>query len=44
MPPKVAESKTLLDFQIQPDIVVVYKQRKTSVVIDEAIPTDSNIV
>ncbi|TWW73485.1 hypothetical protein D4764_15G0008790 [Takifugu flavidus] len=54
-PPKVLENKQakiLWDFQIQtdkmvvanqPDIVVVDKHRKTVVVIDVAIPSDSNI-
>ncbi|TWW67382.1 hypothetical protein D4764_02G0004230 [Takifugu flavidus] len=54
-PPKVVENeqtKILWDFQIQtdkmvvanqPDIVVVDKHRKTVVVIDVAIPSDSNI-
>ncbi|TWW65014.1 hypothetical protein D4764_22G0006610 [Takifugu flavidus] len=54
-PPKVLENKQvkiLWDFQIQtdkmvvanqPDIVVVDKHQKTVVVIDVAIPGDSNI-
>ncbi|XP_076740510.1 uncharacterized protein LOC143418686 [Maylandia zebra] len=55
MPPRVVENdraKILWDFQIQtdkmvvanqPDIVVVDKQKKTAVVIDVAVPNDSNI-
>ena len=55
MPPRVMENdraKILWDFQIQtdkmvvanqPDIVVVDKQKKTAVVIDVAVPNDSNI-
>lgn len=54
-PPKVMENnraKILWDFQIQtdkmvmanqPDIVVMDKQQKTVVVVDVAIPSDSNI-
>ncbi|MGZ7254081.1 hypothetical protein ACXWO5_10720, partial [Streptococcus pyogenes] len=55
MPPRVMENdraKILWDFQMQtdkmvvanqPDIVVVDKQKKTAVVIDVAVPNDSNI-
>ncbi|CAI5660153.1 unnamed protein product [Oreochromis niloticus] len=55
MPPRVVENdraKILWDFQMQtdkmvvanqPDIVVVDKQKKTAVVIDVAVPNDSNI-
>uniref|UniRef100_A0A669EZW7 Reverse transcriptase domain-containing protein n=1 Tax=Oreochromis niloticus TaxID=8128 RepID=A0A669EZW7_ORENI len=54
-PPRVMENdraKILWDFQMQtdkmvvanqPDIVVVDKQKKTAVVIDVAVPNDSNI-
>ena len=54
-PPKVMENdqaKILWDFQIQtdkmvmanqPDIVIIDKQQRKAVVIDVAIPSDSNI-
>ncbi|KAL3988692.1 Arf-GAP with Rho-GAP domain, ANK repeat and PH domain-containing protein 1 [Sarotherodon galilaeus] len=41
MPPRIQTDKTAV--ANQPDIVVVDKQKKTAVVIDVAIPNDSNI-